>query len=425
MARPQATVSEAPTKAPKAAARAKPSSTGALALARAACKKILKDDQWRVSLDPDFLTKSHAHCATGSFVIDYLIGGEPNQNGVAPCPGVPRGKLTQVWGAEGSGKTTLALTLSASVIANGGTVLYVDWENDIVPDYAAALGVPVSDPDKFELVQPDSLEDGMKIIMAYVLAGVDLVVIDSVGAAVPKAIKERGADEAGEQQRVGLLAQRWSEFLPDIKGLLVRHNTAMLGISQVRQKLGGGAPGMSHGPTTQPQGGEAWKFYSALRIEFRRLEQEKENVFNVLNSKREERVIGSKMNAKLVKCKLSKAQGREAVFYIRQGSGIDDMRSVMEIGIAHNLISKGGAWYQYGEKRCNGMVMLRKYFVENPDVFGDLVSKVRPFLSAKSNDPVVEDDEDELDMSLLEGGSAVGGPTLESFVAKELDIGLS
>ena len=385
-------------------------------MAREAVKKILKNDTWRVTLDPEQLTRSLPHIPTGSLVIDYLIGGEANSFGVAPCPGLPRGRITQLWGHESAGKTTLALTAAATVCNAGGTVLYVDWENDIVPDYAAALGVPIDDPERFELVQPDSLEDGMKIIKAYVLAGVDLVVIDSVGAAVPQAIRDRGADEAGEQQRVGLNAQRWSEFLPDIKADIAKHKNALLGISQIRQKMASG-PKMGNGPSTQPQGGEAWKFYSALRLELRRIQNEMSNtVYNPLTHKKEGRVVGGIIKAKVVKCKLSKSQGREELFYIRWGEGIDDLRSVLEIACSHRIIVKQGSWFAYGEKKWQGMEQMRKFFQLNSPVFMDVVNQVRPHLTTKSTEPVDEVEDDEEDLSDVGGESSAD---LASFVSSE------
>lgn len=391
-------------------AKVAPVRSSKLALARDMAKKLLKDDNWLVTLDPNQLREPLPHLPTGSLVIDYLIGGEENFFGVAPCPGLPRGRITQLWGHESAGKTTLALTAAAETCRNGGCVLYVDWENDIVPDYAAALGVPIDDPDKFMLAQPESLEEGMKLIKLFVQAGVDLVVIDSVGAAVPQAIKDRDIKDVGEQSRIGLNAQRWSEFLPDLKGEAQKTGTVILGISQVRQKMSTG-PG-NYGPSTAPQGGEAWKFYSALRLELRRITNEKSNIHNTLTSKKEERVIGGVIKAKVVKCKLSSSQGREEVFYIRWGEGIDDLRSVIEIAAAHGIIKKQGAWFQFGEKRMQGIEQVRAFFRSNAEAFAELAGKVRPHLTRKSSEPVdEEDDDDELDLS----GAASG---------EEIDLGL-
>lgn len=251
------------------------------------------------------MQESMAHVPTGSMVIDYLIGGVPNALGVQPCPGLPRKRVTQLWGQEGSGKTTIALTSAAATIAAGGCVFYVDWENAVVLDYALALGVPIGDETKFVMVQPSTLEEGIKLIQIAAVGGADLIIIDSVGAAVPANIAERGVEEAGEQARVGLAAKVWSEFLPHLRALILRSNSAVLGISQVRAKIGG----MGNGPQTEPSGGWAWKFYSDVRIEIRRIQQEKTKLVNMLTNKTEERVTGSIVKAKMVKCKLSDAEG--------------------------------------------------------------------------------------------------------------------
>lgn len=378
----------------KAAEAAKP---GKLANILAAAKKVLKTDSWKANTDPDQMEESAPHVPTGSVVIDYLIGGVPNSKGVAPCPGIPRKRITQLWGQEGAGKTTLALTAAAATIAQGGCVFYVDWENAIVLDYAARLGVPVGDETKFALVQPSSLEEGIKLIRIAAIGGADLIVIDSVGAAVPENIAERGVEETGEQARVGLAAQRWSEFLPQLRSDILKSNSAVLGISQTRSKIGG----MGNGPQFEPQGGQAWKFYSDLRIEIRRFQQEKAKGFNFLSNKTEERVVGNIVNCKIVKCKMSDSQGREEKFYIRQGEGIDDVRTMVEIGIAYNVIRKSGGWFYYGDTgKWQGQEQVLKHFKAHPDALNELVGKVRPYLTRKTDEPPeadVEGPDDALD----------------------------
>lgn len=362
--------------------------TGKLANILAAAKKVLKTDSWKANLDPDQMQESMAHVPTGSMVIDYLIGGVPNALGIQPCPGLPRKRVTQLWGQEGSGKTTIALTSAAATIAAGGCVFYVDWENAVVLDYALALGVPIGDETKFVMVQPSTLEEGIKLIQIAAVGGADLIIIDSVGAAVPANIAERGVEEAGEQARVGLAAKVWSEFLPHLRALILRSNSAVLGISQVRAKIGG----MGNGPQTEPSGGWAWKFYSDVRIEIRRIQQEKTKLVNMLTNKTEERVTGSIVKAKMVKCKLSDSQGREENFYLRQGEGIDDCRATIEIAINHNIIRKSGGWYYYGDEgKYNGLEMVRKHFKANPKDFTALVSKIRPFLTKKTDEPPESD----------------------------------
>jgi recombination protein RecA len=352
-----------------------------------AAKKVLKSDTFIVNLSPDSYKASLPHVPTGSFVIDYLIGGEPNPNGVAPCPGIPRGKITQVWGAESSGKSTLAQTAAANVCRNGGTCLYVDFENAIVPDYAATLGVPVDDPSRFQLVQPSTLEDGLKLIKIYTLAGVDLIIIDSVGAAVPSNVVERSIKDMDDPVQVGFAARMWSGFLPAIRIDLIKHNTALMGISQTRAKIGG----MGYGPQTEAQGGNAWKYYSDLRLSLRRVEQEKAKAVNNLTFKVEERITGGKFEAKIEKSKVSGSQGRKENFYITWGRGIDDLRSIVEIAVSHNIVRKSGGWYMYGDTlKFQGTDQLVKKVRSDDAFFGELVSKVRPLLAATKE--AVEDD---------------------------------
>jgi len=372
-----------------AKATTKKAGGGLMMAALDAAKKVLKGDGFLVSLSPDSYRESLPHVPTGSFVVDYLIGGEPNANGVAPCPGLPRGKITQVWGPESSGKSTMAQTAAATVCAAGGTCLYVDIENAIVPDYAATLGVPIDDPSRFQLVQPTSLEDGLKLIKIYTLAGVDLVIIDSVGAAVPSAVVELSIKDMDNPAQVGFGARMWSGFLPAIRIDLIKHNTALLGISQTRAKIGG----MAYGPQTEAQGGNAWKYYADLRISLRRVEQEKIKVTNQLTRKVEERITGGKFEAKIEKSKVSKSQGRKENFYITWGAGIDDLRSMVEIAVSYNIIKKSGGWYMYGDNlKFQGTDALVRKFKSDPTLFGELVGKVRPLLAA-SKEAITEDDD--------------------------------
>lgn len=397
---------------PKKATKADVPMTGTSALMRglAMAKKMLPDvvKTSFVELDPDAMTESLPHLPTGSIIVDYLIGGEPNKRGVSPCPGLPRGRVAQVWGHESAGKTTLALTAAATVCARGGTVLYIDWENDIVPDYAEALGVPILDPERFQLHQPETLEDGIKLAMVFAQAGVDLIVFDSIGSAIPARIANRDESEAGEQSRVGEEQQVWSRELPNLKRVINQKGTCVFGISQVRSKIGM----TGYGPTTQPQGGNAWKFYSAVRLELTRVKSETAKVTNALTNKSDDRVIGGIIQCKVIKCKLSKSQGRKENFYIRWGEGIDDRRSILEIAVANGLVKRSGNWLSWTapdgrEMRHNGMEAFRKELLKSPESFQVLVQAVLPLLSGGlgTDDVVVEgedDDMDGIDPSLVE-----------------------
>jgi recombination protein RecA len=398
----------------------KSSSTGVLALARNASVKALKKDDWRVNVDSEQLTESLPHIPTGCLVLDHLIGGELNRHGVRPCPGIPRARIAQVWGHESSGKTTLALEICAQNARSGGTCLYVDWEHALVPDYADALGVPITDPDLFEFVQPDTLEDGIKLAMIYAMAGVDLIIFDSIGAAVPARIANRDLAEVGEQARVGELQAVWSQELPNLRKAIAKKGAAILGISQIRAKINSGPA--NRGPSTQPQGGNAWKFYSDIRMDLRRIKQEKENVYNALVDKKAERITGGCIRAKMEKCKLAPSAGREELFYIRWGTGIDDMRSVMEIAIAHGVIKKGGAWLSWnapeGPIKKQGVSQFRAYLEETPEALQALYNEVIPHLGSRSfkeedledlEGLVVDDDDEDADALLAEVAEIGGG----------------
>lgn len=291
--------------------------------------------------------------------------------------------------------TTLCLETAAAVCRAGGTVLYIDWENDIVPDYAAALGVPVTDENRFELLQPDTLEDGIKYAMAYATAGVDLIVFDSVGAAVPRRIAERDAMEVAEQAKVAELQSVWSQELPNLKKVIAKSGTAVVGISQVRANMNTGP-----GEKSKPQGGNAWKFYSSVRLDLRRVQTETAKEHNVLTHKTDERVVGGIIKVKAVKCKLSRSQGREEVFYIRHGEGIDNVRTMIEIAAAHGILKKSGSWVTWencpsGALKMQGTEKIRTYFMENESDYEALRAIVMPLLGAGAADAFVEVDEDD------------------------------
>jgi recombination protein RecA len=332
-----------------------------LSRARTALKTVMKDDHV-VPLTDSTLRQALAHIPTGSIIVDYLIGGRPNQYGVAPCPGIPRGRIVNLYGNSGAGKTTLALTIAASVCEAGGTVAYIDWENEVEPRYAARLGVPVDDESRFVLMQPETLEDGLKIMIQMASEGVDLIVVDSVGAAVPEDLYHRDLEKEGDFGRIGLVAQKWSVFLPKFKTILSRSNTALLGISQLRKTMNS----MGMGPDSAPQGGEAWKFYSAVRIMLRVFQKEKGKQFNAVTGKNEEMVVGTQVAIKLDKCKVSDSVHHEQKFYLRSGEGIDNLRSVMDLALAYKIVHQSGPTYVWGgspegELRCVGRdAFLRK-----------------------------------------------------------------
>lgn len=382
----------------KSASESKPVSKGVSALARArtALKTTLKSDDTIVSLDVNLLKESTPHIPTGSIIVDYAIGGKVNKHGVAPCPGIPRGRITQLYGQNSAGKTTLALTVAASVCAAGGTVAYIDWEHEVEPRYASTLGVPIDDPDHFILIQPNTLEEGMKSLILMISEGVDLVVLDSVGAGVPEAIWNREVEDEGGQTRPGLVAQKWSEFLPKVKAAMSRTGTTILAISQLRKTISA----MSGGPDSAPQGGEGWKFYTSVRMMLRVFQKEKGRVFDPMTNKMEEKVVGTIVSLKLEKCKVSDSAHNEFKFYLRSGVGIDNARSVVEMAIAHKIIAKSGAWYVWGsgpkgEIKTQGVEAFLRVLNDDPKLLQALFAQVMPKLAASAvvtQPDTVEDD---------------------------------
>ena len=295
----------------------------ALEKANAVFKGTKENLDDRVNLAADTLVESMPHLSTGSIIIDNLIGGNLNPSGNPVCPGIPRGRVTQLYGHEGSGKTTLALHCAAEVYRAGGTVAYIDFEHAISPLWAQKIGVPILEPKHFSLIQPQTLEDGLKYIWVYVMAGVDLLVVDSVGAIATKREVAKKISEQGSIPQIGQVAKIWSTFLPKIQPKMSKTGTAFIAISQLRSNIGGFGPGDSK----TVQGGKCWKFFSAVRIFLARLKQEKSNVYDPISHKVVKQTTGNLIKVKLEKNKVGCTQNHENKFYIQQGEGIDNLRS--------------------------------------------------------------------------------------------------
>ena len=369
--------------------------SSALAKARAAIAKNMKGRDDEVQLDVQSLRESAPHFPSGSVIIDYLIGGKPNKYGVPPCPGIPRERIMNLYGNPGAGKTTLALTAAASVCELGGTCCYIDWENEVEPRYAEILGVPVTDTDRFMLVQPTTLEDGIRYAAIMAKEGVDLIVLDSVGAGVPEAWFTN--DDTPGKGRIGLVASIWSQELPKLKSICSKTGTAIIGISQLRTNLNITGYG---GPKDAAQGGKAWKFYSATRMMLSRIQGLKEKVHDPLSGKIEEVVVGQRVKARLDKCKVSDAMNRTATFILRSGYGIDDDASIVEIALAHNIITRAGSWYSWvspdgTEVRGQGMGKFRTLMDARDGSFNELWGQISPILSAAVDSSAVENGTEE------------------------------
>lgn len=396
-------------------AKSKASSKVSAAIKGADLQSVLKDaekgqkDSSLVELDSDSLSQSMPHISTGSVALDYLIGGKENAQGVRPCPGIPRGRITNIYGLAGAGKTTIALQTAASICAEeGGTCVYIDWENEVEPRYAQMLGVPVTDKSKFMLLQPETLEQGFKLMVKFAAAGVDLIVVDSVGAGVPE---KMFAKEAGDQAAVGLLARQWSQFLPLFKRVIADSNTAVIGISQLRESIGG-MGGFGGGPTRKPQGGQAWTYYSTLKMMLRVVGKDKGKEWDGLQNKMIEKVRGNIVRATLDKCKVSDSYKHEADFYLMNGIGVDNERTVLDLAITVGVVKKGGAWYTWTdptsgqEYKGQGMDGFRGLLPET--WLGAMFNQVKPFLTSKTKEGASLEDIAESDDMSDDALSAMG-----------------
>ena len=344
-----------PTKKTPAKKSAKPNRS-ALAQARAVVAKVLKEDDPTVVVDSSQLKKSRPHMTSNSVVLDHLIGGALNRHGIAPCPGWPRGMISNIFGPESSGKTTIALEAASATCAAGGLVCFIDWEHAISPSYAKDLGCPVDNPDRFYLVQPNTLEAGLSVLFACARAGIDLIILDSVGAGIPKEIVGKSIEEKGSMGRVGLIAAKWSIVLPQLAADISKSGSHIMGLSQLRKKIN--TSGFGGGDDTTHQGGECWKFYSAVRVKFQRVKSLKTKTYDALTHKNIDQYTSAVIKATIKKSKISQSQQHVAEFHITFGEGIDNLLDLMNIGIAHGILNKSGSHYSW--ERPNGVTLKRQ-----------------------------------------------------------------
>src|SRR5688572_12577250 len=287
--------------------------------------------------------------STGSLGLDLALG----------IGGLPRGRVVEIYGPESSGKTTLTLSVIAQMQKLGGTAAFIDAEHALDPQYAGKLGVDV---DQLLISQPDNGEQALEIAdMLVRSSSVDVVVIDSVAALVPKAEIE---GEMGEPQ-MGLQARLMSQALRKLTANIKRSNTLVIFINQIRMKIG-----VMFGNPETTTGGNALKFYASVRIDIRRIG----------SIKKGEEVIGSETRAKVVKNKVA-PPFRNAEFDILYGEGISREGEIIELGVLHRIVEKSGAWYTYGKERIGqGKDNVREYLREHPETAQEIESKVRAVL---------------------------------------------
>lgn len=284
--------------------------------------------------------------SSGSLSLDVALG----------IGGYPRGRIIEVYGPESSGKTTVALHAIASVQANGGIAAFIDAEHALDPKYARALGVDI---DELLLSQPDTGEQALEIADALVSSGaVDMVVVDSVAALVPRAEID---GEMGDSH-IGLQARLMSQALRKLSGSINKTKTIALFINQIREKVGV----MFGNPETTP-GGRALKFYSSVRLEVRRGESIKSG----------QDMTGNRTKIKVVKNKVA-PPFKTALVDIMYGQGISQIGEIVDMGSDMDIITKAGAWYSYGDERIGqGRENAKQYLLEHPELRAEIEKKVR------------------------------------------------
>ncbi len=283
--------------------------------------------------------------STGSLSLDIALGG-----------GIPKGRIIEIYGPESSGKTTLTLHAIAEVQKSGGSAAFIDAEHALDPAYAKRLGV---DTDNLLISQPDNGEQALEITETLVRSSaVDLIVVDSVAALVPRAEIEGDMGDS----HMGLQARLMSQALRKLTGVISRSNTTIIFINQIRMKIG-----VMFGNPETTTGGNALKFYASVRMDIRRISQIKLG----------DEIIGNRTRVKVVKNKIA-PPFRQAEFDIMYNKGISRSGDVVDLGVQYNIIEKAGAWFAYGEGKIGqGREAAKTYLEENPKVLEEIAKKVR------------------------------------------------
>lgn len=303
---------------------------------------------------------------TGSLDLDIALG----------IGGLPRGRIIEIFGPESSGKTTVALHAIAEAQKLDGIAAFIDAEHALDPIYAKNLGV---DTENLIVSQPDTGEQGLEIAEALVRSGaVDIVVVDSVAALVPKAEIE---GEMGDSH-VGLQARLMSQALRKLAGAINKSNTTVIFINQLREKVG-----VMFGNPETTTGGRALKFYSSIRLDVRRIDSIKQG----------DNILGNRTRVRVVKNKLA-PPFKQAEFDIMYGTGISKEGNILDAGVSTNIVNKSGSWYSYGEHRLGqGRENAKDFLKENPYIALEIEDKVKKHfgLESKNSDSNIKEEKTE------------------------------
>ncbi len=292
------------------------------------------------------------HIHTGSLSLDLALG----------IGGVPKGRIVEIYGPESSGKTTLALHIVAEAQKKGGNAAFIDVEHALDPEYSKNLGVDI---DSLLVSQPDTGEQALEITEALVRSGaIDVVVIDSVAALVPKAEIEGDMGDS----HVGLQARLMSQGLRKLAGVISKSNCVAIFINQLREKIG-----VFYGSNETTTGGRALKFYASVRIDVRRIETIKNG----------SEMVGSRTRAKIVKNKVA-PPFKEAEFDIMYGTGISHVGEIVDLGLKYDILRRSGAWFYYGDTRIGqGRDNVKQLFTDNTELAAEVEEKIYAALKKK------------------------------------------
>ena len=303
--------------------------------------------------------------------VEVISTGSINLDAALGQGGVPRGRIVEIYGAESSGKTTIALHIAAEAQKEGGIVAFIDAEHALDPVYAKALGVDI---DELLISQPDYGEQAMEIADMLVRSGaVDLIVVDSVAALVPKT----EIDGEMSDQQMGLQARLMSKALRKLTATLNKSKTTMIFINQIRDKIGG----FGFGPQTTTTGGKALKFYASVRMEVKRVGQVKQG----------DEVIGNETLVKVTKNKIA-PPFKEASFQIMYGKGISRVGEILDMALDNDIVSKSGAWFSFGDIRLGqGKENVKARLENEPELLEKIEEEVRKILNKGKEEESTEE----------------------------------